>query len=70
MPRSILPGPSAAGATLEQGSRGGFFDISTQAENALLIHRVRPEKNEESLSAAPWRLQPHYMYTPLRSEKS
>ena len=44
MLRSILPGHSAAGAMPEQGGRGGFFDISTQAENALLIHRVRPDK--------------------------
>ena len=44
MPRSILPGQSEAGATTEQSSRGCFFDIATQAENALLIHRVRPDK--------------------------
>ena len=32
-----------AGATTEQSSRGGFFDIAPEADNALLIHRVQPE---------------------------
>ena len=32
-----------AGATTEQSSRGGFFDIAPEADNALLIRRVQPE---------------------------
>ena len=34
----------SAGATPEKSSRGGFFDIAVQAENALLIHRVRADR--------------------------